>query len=164
MTTFDLIVSYPVPVADRADIISLLTSYAATKKGAWLNRMNWRNFEFKYCQKMADSDIMGAFVVTAPNTIYLMPPPNTDFSAPISRTEVEHRSSWISCIASTLAHELRHAWQYRRCKWLYALCCLPILRQFTIEVDATRIQTEADKFFDNLNSIRAAREFEERMQ
>ncbi len=164
MTTFDLIISYPVPVEDRRDILSLLTSYAATPKGAWLNSMNWRNFEFKYCKAMVDSDVMGAFVVTAPSTIYLMPPPNADFTAPITRVETEHRISWPENIASTIVHELRHAWQYRRCKGLYALCCLPIVRQFTIEVDAKRIQEAADPYFENLNTLHATRQFEERMQ
>lgn len=159
--TFDLIVSYPVPVNERKEFDYLLAAYAAMPKGRWLNDLAWRGFEFKYCQKMADSSVMGAFVVTAPGTIYLMPFSVNTFSDPIINPK--GRPTWPECVITTVIHELRHAWQYRRLKWLYVLCCLPILREFTIEVDAKRITKEADKFFETFNARRTAREFEERM-
>lgn len=160
--TFDLIVSYPVPVNERKEFDYLLAAYAAMPKGRWLNDLAWRGFEFKYCQKMAGSSVMGAFVVTAPRTIYLMPSSVNTFSDPVFNPK--GRSNWPELIASTLVHELRHAWQYRRWKWLYVLCCLPVIREFTIEVDAKRVQKDADAFFETFSARRAAREFEERMK
>lgn len=161
MTTFDLIVSYPVPVKERKEFDYLLSAYAQTPQGSWLNDMAWRGFEFKYCQKMAESSVMGAFVVTKPQTIFLMPESATILHDAIFNAK--HRSAWPEIIVPTLIHELRHAWQYRRRKWLYVLCCLPVIREFTIESDAKRITREADKFFEIFNARRTAREFEERM-
>ncbi len=163
MTTFDLIVSYPVPVHEREEYDYLLAAYAATPQGRWLNDMAWRGFEFKYCQKMADSSVMGAFVVTKPRTIYIMPSNTDGFENPIIARHTG-RSNWPEIIISTVIHELRHAWQYRRRKWLYVLCCLPFVREFTIEVDAKRVMSGADQFFETFNARRTAREFEERMK
>jgi len=160
--TFDLIVSYPVPVNERKEFDYLLAAYAAMPKGRWLNDLAWRGFEFKYCQKMADSSVMGAFVVTAPGTIYIMPQSATIINEAIIAPHI--RPTWPEIIISTVIHELRHAWQYRRWKWLYVLCCLPVIREFTIEVDAKRVQKDADAFFETFSARRAAREFEERMK
>ncbi len=161
-TTFDLIISYPVPTNEREEYDYLLANYAATPQGRWLNNIAWRGFELKYCQKMADSSIMGAYLVAKPMTVYLMPSSATALNDPICNPN--GRPNWPECIITTLIHELYHAWQYRRCKWLYVLCCLPGLRQITLERDAWKITRQAEKFFVQFNANRAAREFEERIQ
>lgn len=167
-TSFDLIVSYPVPVRERKEYDYLLAAYSATPQGQWLNDMAWRGFEFKYCQKMAESSVMGAFVVSAPRTIYIMPSNTDDFNFPIPAVRrspiAAGRTGWSEIIVPTVIHELRHAWQYRRCKWLYVICCLPGLRQLTLERDAWKITRKAEKIFEKFNANRTAREFEEHMK
>ena len=153
-TSFSLLRSRTASYIEHHELRKLLDYYAATEEGKWLQSLNYRSFTIKWCDAMAtdNTGIMGAFAVWSPTTIYLLPlgapPPPPGF-----------RDTWLTLIAPTLVHELRHAWQYRKSKLLYALCCLPGLRAITLERDAWRQTQPAQKYFETLEKHRSAAEF-----
>lgn len=87
---------------------------------------------------MRGGSILGAYIPWVGKCVYLQP----SATAP-----VQGKDFWPELMAPTLAHELRHAWQFRKFSLLYLLCCLPGLREITLEKDAWRISREAEKYF-----------------
>ncbi len=151
-TTFSLLKSEDVTELEKQEFGKLLKYYAATQEGAWLNELPHSVYEIKWSPVMKKSDgVMGAFMPWMGKKVFLLPSSNPP--------AVPMRDPWPSLIAPTLVHELRHAWQYKKYKWLYILCCLPGLRQITLERDAL-VQTElAEKYFKTLEKHRTAAEF-----
>ena len=116
----------------------LLDLYANTTRGRWINDINYKDYILYWCHSMnTDNGVMGAFIPSKGKRVYLLPESNR-----------QSTNFWCSLIASTLVHELRHAWQYQNNKILYTICCLPILRNFTLERDA-------DKITDNIGDVLA---------
>ncbi len=151
-TTFSLLKSKDLTVAEKREFDKLLTSYAGTKEGAWLNRIPWQACVIKWCPAMTqNSGVMGAFVPWFGEKVFLM-----QADAPAMPGV---RDPWPSLIASTLVHELRHLWQFKRHPLLYVLFCLPVLRGFTLERDAWAQTKPAQDFFDALERLRSASEF-----
>jgi len=76
-----------------------------------------------------DNGIMGWFQWTRPNDIDL----NIDGQAA------------MDLMASTVAHELHHMWQYRTYKFLYLLALVPGIRQIALEYTAKRVELFVDE-------------------
>lgn len=152
-TIFSLRNSTPFESDEREAILRVIDDYCRTSAGEWLRNFPYRRFSFHWCAAMSE-DVMGAFVPAAPWTIFLMPcaENGTTFS----------RTTWAEIMAPTAIHELRHAWQFRKCCLLYVLCSLPILRQFTLERDATRIGNAAAEIIEKTVAWHDARRFARR--
>lgn len=154
-TTFSLLKSQPLTASEKREFEKLLRYYAATNEGAWLKDLPPSAYEIRWCPAMIKSGgVMGAFVPWLGKKVFLLPS--------TSQPTMPMRDPWPGLIAPTLVHELRHAWQYKRRPWLYILCCLPVLREFTLERDAWRKTQPAQKYFDTLEQHRAAAEFAQR--
>lgn len=151
-TTFSLLKSKPVCADEKQQFWRLIESYASTESGKWLNDFQWKAFDICWCPAMTiSSGVMGAFVPWFGEKVFLM-----QADAPAMPGA---RDPWPSLIASTLVHELRHLWQFKRHPLLYVLCCLPVLRGFTLERDAWAQTKPAQDFFDALERLRSASEF-----
>lgn len=143
-TLFDLPESYDVPENERNRMLRRVKQFASLPEGDWLNAINWQAVNLKWATGMTqENGIMGGFVFVT-NTIYLMPDGK--------------KSSWPELIVPTLIHELRYKWQYERNKLLYILCCLPFLREITIERDAWKITESAQDFCNKLDAAEASAE------
>lgn len=150
-TLFDLPDSYPIPDAERNRMLRRVKQFAQLPEGEWLNAINWQAVKLKWCCGMTqENGVMGCFVFMT-NTIYLMP------EDPYMSGK---KSGWPELIVPTLIHELRHKWQFERNKLLYILCCLPLLREITIERDAWKTTQFAQDFCDNLDAAEASAEYE----
>ena len=150
-TLFDLPESYEVPEGERNRMLRRVKQFSELPEGEWLNAINWQAVNLKWCCGMTqENGVMGCFVF-ATNTIYLQP---EDLSMP-SKT-----SCWPELMAPTLIHELRHKWQFEHNKLLYVICCLPFLREITIEKDAEKITESAQEFCEKLDAAEASAEYE----
>ena len=153
-TTFSLLKSQEVNADEKRQFWRLLETYSKTDAGNWMNDFQWRAFIINWCPAMLDSDgVMGAYVPWLGNKVFLLPS-----DSPVVAGREDY---WPGLIASTLVHELRHAWQYRRNPILYVICCLPVLREFTLERDAWAITKPAEDFFAELDNLHASQKFEE---
>ena len=72
--------------------------------------------------------------------------------------------NWVISVIDTVVHELRHIWQRKKNLLLYVICCIPIIRQFTIELGAKAEQQYAREFFDEWDRVRYARIHEEKLK
>ena len=88
---------------------------------------------------------------TSGNTIYLQPEDVYNSGK---------GSQWPELQVPTLIHELRHKWQFERNKLLYILCCILIVREFTIERDAEKITKKAYDFCEEMDWAEAIAEYE----
>ena len=151
-TTFSLLKSEEITESERLEFAKLLGYYSHTPEGAWLNELPHQAYEIRWCSNMKKTDgVMGAFLPWLGKKVFLLPAENTP--------DVRMRDPWPGLIAPTLVHELRHAWQFKRHPWLYVLCCLPVLREFTLERDAWAQTKPAQNYFETLESHRSAAEF-----
>ena len=151
-TTFSLLKSDGITESERQEFAKLLSYYSNTPEGAWLNELPYQAYEIRWCSNMQKTDgVMGAYMPWLGKKVFLLPSANP----PV----VPMRDPWPGSIAPTLVHELRHAWQYKKYKWLYVLCCLPVLRKFTLERDAWNQTQPAQTYFETLEKNRSAAEF-----
>ena len=120
----------------------------------WLKQLDLPNITVKECPSMAGTDIMGAFTPLKPNTIFLQR----------LVQYVPSRPFWLEIIFPTIAHELRHMYQYRKNRILYFLCTLPLIRNFTIERDAEKQTLIAEKFASQFSQKLDAEQFALRYQ
>lgn len=135
--------SRPFSDQEKEYLASFLRDYSALQIGAWLAAVDWPNFEFRWCPAMTiQNGIMGAFSLIYPRTIFLMEP--TFVCATIAAKA--NRPFWVDVFLPTIVHELRHVLQYQRNQILYTLCCLPVLRQLTIERDAKKATDDVAPF------------------
>lgn len=150
-TLFDLTDSYEIPEAERNRMFRRVKQFSQIPEGEWLNAINWRAVNLKWANGMTqENGVMGCFVF-ATNTIYLMP----------EDVYVSGKNSgWAELIAPTLIHELRHKYQFERNKLLYIFCCLPFLREWTIEKDAWKTTQFAQEFCEKLDAAEASAEYE----
>ena len=150
-TLFNLPESYDIPENERNRMLRRVKQFSQIPEGEWLNAINWQSVNLKWaCGMNQENGVMGCFVF-ANNTIYLQPE---------NVYESSKYSGWAELIAPTLIHELRHKWQFERNKLLYILCCLPLLREITIEKDAWRITELAQEFCEELDAAEASAEYE----
>lgn len=150
-TLFDLPESYDVSENEQNRMFRRVNQFAQLPEGEWLNSINWRAVTLKWaCGMNQENGVMGCYVF-ANNTVYLQPE-DVYMSSKYS--------SWPELITPTLIHELRHKWQYERNKLLYILCCLPFLREITIERDAWKTTQSAQDFCDKLDAAEASAEYE----
>lgn len=156
-TVFDLKDSTPLAPDELRAVRRVLEDYCRTAAGAWLRGFPHRRFELRWCPAITD-DVLGAFTLLHPWTIYLKPP-DTEATG---RLRDYARISWAEIITPTVIHELRHAWQFRRNPLLYAVCCLPLLREITLERDARRLCCEAERIVESTTGWHTGREFERR--
>ena len=160
-TVFDLIKSYPMTEMERRLLIWYLEKYSSTEAGLWLKSIHFRSLEYWYCYGMT-AGVMGAFLAVLKKYIFLMPghgetDPMEYFANPITKWEVKNPDTltkWVGLIVSTAVHELRHKYQRQRMgAILYMICALPLIREFTIEMDAHRIWRQCDPYFQHLNNL-----------
>ncbi len=138
-TTFKLNNSTKIEDRQVDKLHKLLDLYADSTRGKWINEINYKEYILYWCHSMTtENGVMGAFSPHKGKRVYLLPPTHS--------TNNQSKDFWCTLIASTLVHELRHAWQYQNNKILYVICCLPILRNFTLERDA-------DNITDNIGEI-----------
>lgn len=168
-TSFSLFKSYPIPDVDHRALLWFLSKYEQTPDGIWMKTLNWREVQFKYCWAMTNG-IMGAWLAVLRKNVYLAPEyagqdPVEFFKSPILKPIMKSQpaslSFWAGLISSTAVHELRHKYQRKRLGLvLYMLCTLPVLRQFTLEREASEIAKSTVAFFDAYMSAVAQNEFE----
>ena len=121
-------------------IQKMLSQYALTDSGLWLQSLPWTRFEFRWCPEMnVNNGVMGCFTPLHPDKIFLQ-----RFDTAIKNPD--GRIDWIEQIFSTIVHELRHAHQWKKSKIAYLLCSLPVLRQYTLETDAEHAEEQAEDF------------------
>ena len=139
-TTFRIFRSEPFSRRERCWLLAMLQDYSRTFNGCWIQELDYRNLNFKWCPAMSRSDgVMGCFCPISPRTIYLMPQ-----SADIVPTG--ERVVWIELLFVTIIHELWHMRQWRRNPLKYIVCALPILRQYTLEREAIAAQDAAGAY------------------
>jgi hypothetical protein len=85
---------------------------------------------------MNGTDILGAFTPLAPNSIFIQR--LTQY--------VPGQPFWLEIVFSTILHELRHMFQFKKNRILYFLCILPFIRTLTIERDAGKQTLLAEDF------------------
>ena len=152
-TLLDLPDSYEIPEAERKRMFRIAEKYASLPQGDWMNAINWRGINLKWARGMTpENGVMGCYVPFA-NTIYLQPE-DVYLSG--------KGSQWPELMVPTLIHELRHKYQYEGNKLLYILCCLPFLREYTLEKDAYRITQFAQEFCEELDRAESIAEYERR--
>ena len=157
-TSFSLLNSRKITPEEERELCYLMDCFSRTSQGAFLRGINYRNIQIYWCDNMqAAAGIMGAWLCWLGNRVYLMP----NGTPPVLRMD---RDPWLIQIAATFAHELCHVYQYKRSWWLYILACLPIVRSLTIEAEANVIFQDATKFFQTLDNLRAAQDFEKKME
>jgi len=130
--TFSLLKNRALTEDQKKQFHELLETYSRSQQGQWLSEIPYHQFEIRWCDAMTiDSGIMGAYVPWFGRKVFLMPS-----EPPLIKNMPD---PWPELIAPTLVHELRHAWQFQKYKLLYIICCLPGLRQITLEKDAWKI-------------------------
>ena len=140
-TVFALAKSVPLTDGQRERLMHYVSRYAKTRNGLWLNDFEFRAIKLEWCYAMKPSDgILGAFSFLT-GKVYLQPE---------EIDKIARGSAWVELLAPTLIHELRHVWQYKRNPLKYILCCIPGLRQITLERDAWRETEPAQDFCDEL--------------
>lgn len=140
-TVFALAKSVPLTDDQRERLMHYVSRYAKTRNGLWLNDFEFRAIALEWCYAMKPSDgILGAFSFLT-GKVYLQPE---------EIDKIARGSAWVELLAPTLIHELRHVWQYKRNPLKYILCCIPGLRQITLERDAWRETDPAQDFCDEL--------------
>lgn len=140
-TVFALAKSVPLTDGQRDRLMHYVSRYAKTRNGLWLNDFEFRAIKLEWCYSMEPADgVLGAFSFLT-GKVYLQPE---------EIDKIARGSAWVELLAPTLIHELRHVWQYKRNPLKYILCCIPGLRQITLERDAWRETDPAQDFCDEL--------------
>lgn len=104
----------------------------------FLDEINILDIEFYWCLTMdSDNGVLGCFDMFQPNKIFLQ-----NFNFPDTRDNINE-------ILSVICHELHHYYLFQKCPWLYAICTLPVLRNYTIEVPAHRIEKIVDEILED---------------
>lgn len=150
-TTFSLAKSVELTDGQRERLMHYVTRYANTREGAWLNDFEFRAVPIWWNYAMEPGDgILGAFSFLT-GKVYLQPE---------EIDKIARGSAWVELLAPTLIHELRHVWQYKRHPLWYILCCIPGLRQITLERDAWRETEPAQRFCDRLMAAEDSYKYE----
>ena len=140
-TVFALAKSVPLTDEQRERLMHYVTRYAKTRNGLWLNDFEFRAIALEWCYAMKPADgVLGAFSWLT-GKVYLQPE---------EIDKIARGSAWVELLAPTLIHEPRRVWQYKRNPLKYILCCIPGLRQITLERDAWRETDPAQDFCDEL--------------
>ena len=120
---------------EEAYLRRMLQRYSVTRQGLWLQELDYRQFHFLWCPAMCDSGgVMGCFS-----------PQENVIKDNQDRKDVR-RVYWLEQLFPIIVHELRHAYQWRKCKLGYILCALPVLREFTLEKGANEAQRQSESF------------------
>ncbi len=90
-----------------------------------------------YWNSLMGKDAIGCFSPLTMNSIYIT-----------SSFKFGCNSDGFKKLIAPMAHELKHREQYCHLNILYFIFCIPILRNFTIEVEAQQVTTEVNKFFN----------------
>ena len=133
---------------EEAYLHLMLQRYSVTRQGLWLQELDYRRFHFRWCPAMRDSGgVMGCFSPLFPQKIFLLPQENVieDRKGKKDRKDIR-RAYWIEQLFPVIIHELRHAYQWRKCKLGYILCALPVLREITLEKGANEAQQQSESF------------------
>ena len=98
-------------------IHNMLSVYEMTQDGKWLMQLDWRTMKFKWCDDMADSDVLGAYSIFNKDTLYLQPPCIYDCAKCTESFKTAVELAWVASIMSIVVHELRHAYQHKKLGW-----------------------------------------------
>lgn len=149
-TVFSLPNSYEVSESERQRMFRRVEQFAKLPGNDWLNYINYHGVNLKWANGMTpENGVLGCFVCWT-NTIYLQPEDVYNSGK---------GSQWPELQVPTLIHELRHKWQFERNKLLYILCCILIVREWTIEKDAWKITLAAYDFCEELDAAEAIAEY-----
>lgn len=151
-TVLQLKNSQPLSQACQQYIREVLNKFSLTTDGLWLRTLKLDDVQFKWCPAMQQSDILGAFCPVSSNTVYIQPPKMLVQFAQDAQTQIQ--ISWLQNIFSTVVHQPRHMYQWRKNKFSYMLASLPLLRQVTLQKDAQRVQVSAQLFAQREAAIR----------
>lgn len=144
--------SQPLNQACQQYIRETLNKFSLTTDGLWLRTLKLDEVQFKWCPAMQQSDILGAFCPVSSDTVYIQPPKLLVHLEQDAQTQLQ--ITWLQSIFSTVVHQLRHMYQWRKNKFSYTLASLPLLRQVTLQRDAQRVQVSAQLFAQREAAIR----------
>ena len=133
---FDLRNSRDLADYEKEYLMMLLNEAKQKEEFRWLNQLHLNSICIKECPKMSGTDILGAFTPLAPDSIFIQR--LTQY--------VPGRPFWLEIVFSTILHELRHMFQFKKNRILYFLCTLPFIRNLTIERDAGKQALLAENF------------------
>lgn len=144
--------SQPLNQACQQYIRETLNKFSLTTDGLWLRTLKIDTVQFKWCPAMQQSDILGAFCPVSSDTVYIQP---HELSVNLEQdAQTQLQITWLQSIFSTVVHQLRHMYQWRKNKFSYTLASLPLLRQVTLQRDAQRVQVSAQLFAQREAAIR----------
>lgn len=134
-------------------IHNMLSVYEMTQDGKWLMQLDWRTMKFKWCDAMADSDVLGAYSMFNKDTLYLQPPRIYDCAKCTESFKTAVELAWVASIMSLVVHELRHAYQHKKLGWAYCLLQTVGIRELTLERDADKAEKSADTFMNRYQEL-----------
>lgn len=134
------ITRYPLMPVQKNILFKWISHYES-HGGPWLGKFPWRECRFYWSDAMAQSDVLGA-ASSFSGDVYLQNEA-TDSWAASGKWGPE---IWGALIAPSAVHELRHLYQRRKLGLLiYAVLALPVLRNLTLEKDASAVAEKAEK-------------------
>lgn len=134
------ITRYPLMPVQKNILFKWISHYES-HGGPWLGKFPWRECRFYWSDAMAQSDVLGA-ASSFSGDVYLQNEA-TDSWAASGKWDPE---IWGALIAPSAVHELRHLYQRRKLGLLiYAILALPVLRNLTLEKDASAVAEKAEK-------------------
>lgn len=134
------ITRYPLMPVQKNILFKWISHYES-HGGSWLGKFPWRECRFYWSDAMAQSDVLGA-ASSFSGDVYLQNEA-TDSWAASGKWDPE---IWGALIAPSAVHELRHLYQRRKLGLLiYAVLALPVLRNLTLEKDASAVAEKAEK-------------------
>lgn len=135
-SVFKLKDSTPLSSGESHHLFEMLAEYMNKYSEDWLFDIDpCTNITYHWCHAMTGSDVLGCFSPLFPNKVFLQP-------AEI----IDNNHTWIETTFPVIIHELRHVWQFKKCPVLYMFFNLPVIREFTIELDADHIENRAELF------------------
>ncbi len=101
-----------------AVLFSHIEQYSNTSNGAWLNDIDYKSMTYKWSPAMENSDIMAAKPLLGKGVLCRPNGKNPDY--------------WVSLIAPSVIHELRHTWQIKKHGILLYSICSVVSRIFLV--------------------------------
>ena len=134
------ITRYPLMPVQKNILFKWISHYES-HGGSWLGKFPWRECRFYWSDAMAQSDVLGA-ASSFSGDVYLQNEATDSWTAS-GKWDPE---IWGALIAPSAVHELRHLYQRRKLGLLiYAVLALPVLRNLTLEKDASAVAEKAEK-------------------
>lgn len=129
-------------------LIKYIDMYAETPNGKFLKEIDYHNLKYMWCYNMTIDTVTGAWSCAFPNNIYLCPPSDNTVWENDVATKMYHH---LGIVIPTVIHELFHKYQRAMLGFAYyCFCCLPIIRDLTIEPPAYKHYDLSDDWFTKI--------------